>query len=60
MVDRLLLLYELQLIDTQLDELEELRGDLPAVVNDLTAQINSLEGQIDAKEKVNSFINGIM
>lgn len=50
MLERLSTLYELQLIDNQLDELEELRGDLPAAVNDLKFQIQSIEEQIDAKE----------
>lgn len=50
MLDRLSSLYELQLIDNQLDELEELRGDLPAAVNELTAQIESLQNQVETKE----------
>ena len=50
MLDRLSTLYELQLIDNQLDELEELRGDLPAAVNDLKSQIQTLKEQLDAKE----------
>ncbi len=51
MQDRLLTLYELQLIDDQLDELEELRGDLPAAVNDLNDQISTIKKQINEKEK---------
>lgn len=50
MITRLSTLYELQLIDNQLDELEELRGDLPAAVNELKAQIQTLEDQIEGKE----------
>ncbi|MFZ5947632.1 MAG: zinc ribbon domain-containing protein [Stygiobacter sp.] len=50
MIARLSALYELQLIDNQLDELEELRGDLPAAVNDLKAQIQTLQDQIEGKE----------
>jgi predicted nucleic acid-binding Zn-ribbon protein len=46
---RLANLYELQLIDSQLDELEELRGDLPLLVNELTAQMQVLQNNIDAK-----------
>jgi len=46
---RLANLYELQLIDSQLDELEELRGDLPRIVNELTAEMQVLKNQIDAK-----------
>lgn len=51
MVERLSTLFELQLIDNQLDELEELRGDLPAAVNELKFQIKSLEQQVEAKEQ---------
>ncbi len=50
MIARLSTLYELQLIDNQLDELEELRGDLPAAVNELKAQIQTLQDQIEGKE----------
>jgi predicted nucleic acid-binding Zn-ribbon protein len=42
-------LYELQLIDKQLDELEELRGDLPLIVNELNAHMEVLQNNIDAK-----------
>lgn len=51
MVNRLSALYELQLIDDQLDELAELRGDLPTAVNDLKSQIQTHQDQIDAKVK---------
>ncbi|MEW6654126.1 MAG: C4-type zinc ribbon domain-containing protein [Bacteroidota bacterium] len=51
MVERLSTLFELQLIDNHLDELEELRGDLPAAVNELKYQIKSLEQQVEAKEE---------
>ena len=51
MVNRLSALYELQLIDDQLDELEELRGDLPAAVNELKNEIQTIEDQIQAKEE---------
>ncbi len=51
MIDRLAALYELQLIDNQLDELEELRGDLPAAVNELNSQIGNLQGQIGTKQE---------
>ncbi|MGK9476759.1 zinc ribbon domain-containing protein [Melioribacter sp. OK-6-Me] len=50
MLERLTVLYELQLIDDQLDQLEELRGDLPAAVNELTTQIELLQEQIRTKE----------
>jgi predicted nucleic acid-binding Zn-ribbon protein len=39
------------LIDDQLDELEELRGDLPLAVNELTAKMNAIQNQIDSKEE---------
>ncbi len=51
MYNRLKILYQLQLIDSQLDELEELRGDLPTNVNYLKLQINELKEQIKTKEK---------
>jgi predicted nucleic acid-binding Zn-ribbon protein len=44
-------MYQLQLIDDQLDELEELRGDLPNAVKELEDQIESLKEDIDSKEK---------
>lgn len=51
MQTRLKILYQLQLIDDQLDELEELRGDLPNTVNALKSQINELRDGIKNKEK---------
>jgi hypothetical protein len=45
-------LYELQLIDTQLDELEELRGDLPLAVDDLNNQIQGITEQLDLKKEI--------
>jgi predicted nucleic acid-binding Zn-ribbon protein len=50
LINRLSTLFELQLIDDQLDELEELRGDLPLTVNELNSQIQNIKDQIDAKE----------
>jgi hypothetical protein len=50
LINRLTTLYELQLIDDQLDILEELRGDLPLTVNELNSQIQGIQDQIDAKE----------
>lgn len=46
MYDRLKILYQLQLIDDQLDELEELRGDLPNAVKELEERILSLKDDI--------------
>lgn len=51
MINRLRTLYELQRIDDQLDELEELRGDLPNAVNDLQNRIQSIKDQVNEKEQ---------
>lgn len=51
MINRLKILYELQQIDNQLDELEELRGDLPNTVNELSGRIQGLKKQIQEKEQ---------
>ena len=40
MENRLRLLFSLQRIDTQLDELHDLKGDLPAIVDKLTAELD--------------------
>ena len=50
MYDRLKILYQLQNIDNQLDELEELRGDLPNMVRELEEKINGLINDIEVKE----------
>lgn len=50
MYDRLKILYQLQTIDNQLDELEELRGDLPNMVRQLEEKINAMIDDIKAKE----------
>jgi len=49
--DRLKTLYELQKIDDQLDESEELRGDLPNTVEDLEKRINEMINIISNNEK---------
>ena len=49
--DRLKTLYELQKIDDQLDELEELRGDLPIAVESLQERISQIKNEIADKEK---------
>ncbi|MCF8260116.1 MAG: hypothetical protein K9J12_05025 [Melioribacteraceae bacterium] len=56
MITKLQNLYELQLLDDQLDELAELRGDLPAAVNELKEQMQVIKNQMDSKieEKENS------
>ena len=51
MISRLKILYELQKIDDQLDELEELRGDLPDAVNSLVEKIDQIKNDISEKEK---------
>jgi predicted nucleic acid-binding Zn-ribbon protein len=45
-------LYVLQLVDSHLDELEELKGDLPSEVNDLEEQLSDLEKKIEDLEGV--------
>lgn len=51
MYDRLKVLYQMQQIDNQLDELEDLRGDLPNMVKELEEKIVSFVSDIEAKEK---------
>ena len=51
MYNRLKVLYQLQTIDDQLDELEELRGDLPNSVRELEERINTCKEDIKSKEK---------
>lgn len=51
MVNRLATLFELQLIDDELDILQELRGDLPIEVNNLNSQIDIIKETINAKEE---------
>ena len=51
MVERLKTLYELQNIDDQLDELEELRGDLPNAVEALREKSEGIKSDIVEKEK---------
>ena len=43
-------MYELQQLDDQLDELEELRGDLPHTVEDLELKINSFADEKESKD----------
>ena len=51
MFDRLKILYQLQILDDHLDELEELRGDLPNAVVSLEDRVNSLKEDIRRKDK---------
>ena len=48
METRLKLLYSLQLVDLDLQEIQELKGDLPHVVRDLQARYDEMKGRIDA------------
>lgn len=50
MISRLKTLYELQVVDEQLDELEELRGDLPGAVEALRAKMNGIKKETEEKE----------
>jgi len=54
MVNRLVTLFSLQILDDELDELEELRGDLPLRVNGLNAKIKDIQDQIDGKQNTKS------
>lgn len=50
MKDRLIALYELQLIDDELDQLESQRGDLPQHVRELEQKISSVKNSVKTKE----------
>lgn len=52
MINRLTTLYQLQIIDDQLDVLEELRGDLPNTVKTLESKLEELREDIQNKEKL--------
>lgn len=51
MFNRLKTLYQFQIIDDQLDELEELRGDLPNTVKELENKIEDLKEEVQRKEE---------
>ena len=51
MEDILKLLYLLQKVDSELEELEDLKGDLPVAVNQLREKTSILQVQIDAKSE---------
>lgn len=51
MISRIKTLYELQIVDEQLDELEELRGDLPVAVETLRARMNQIKKETEEKEE---------
>jgi hypothetical protein len=54
MLNKLVTLFSLQIIDDELDQLEELRGDLPLRVNGLNSRIKEIQDQIDEKENTKS------
>lgn len=60
MINRLSTLFELQLIDDELDTLQELRGDLPLEVNNLSSQIQNIKDTVNEKEKEKAEALGIM
>ena len=51
MYSRIKILYELQIVDEQLDELEELRGDLPVAVESLRSRMNQIKKESEEKEE---------
>lgn len=51
MEESLRLLYLLQKIDSNLDDVEEMKGDLPSVVRNLEAQIAELTTKINEKQR---------
>jgi len=51
LIHKLKTLYKLQLLDVQLDQLEELRGDLPLAVKALEEKLNDLERIVENKQK---------
>lgn len=52
MEEILKLLYSLQTVDTKLDELEELKGDLPEIVSTLENDISQIKSGIKEKEEI--------
>jgi len=51
LISRIKTLYELQIVDEQLDELEELRGDLPVAVESLRSKMNQIKKDTEEKEE---------
>lgn len=50
MEEKLRQLYTLQLIDTQLDEIEKMKGDLPGAVRALEEKVSGLKAKLDSLE----------
>jgi hypothetical protein len=48
--EKLRQLYTLQLIDTQLDEIEKMKGDLPGAVRALEEKVSGLKAKLDSLE----------
>jgi predicted nucleic acid-binding Zn-ribbon protein len=58
MKERLILLYRLSRIDKELQELNSLKGDIPAMIEELTDQRSELEEEIRAmQEKLDEIIS---
>jgi len=56
--ETLRLLYQLQLVDSNLDDVEELKGDLPETVKALNEEITALKEKADAKQKfIDDFVS---
>ena len=45
--EKLRSLYDLQLIDSKIDQIRDMRGELPLEVEDLEAELSSLEEKLD-------------
>ena len=52
MDETLKLLYRLQIVDSSLDDLEEMKGDLPEAVRKLQGEADKLKGQIKEKQEI--------
>lgn len=52
MEDTLTLLYRLQMVDSSLDDLEDMKGDLPEAVAKLQAEVDRLNGLIKGHQEI--------
>ena len=58
--DRLRALYDLQLIDSRIDKIKSVRGELPLEVEDLEDEVAGLEVRLaKIEEDLNQFTNDI-
>ena len=56
--DKLRALYDLQLVDSRIDKLRSVRGELPLEVQDLEDEVEGLETRLNKlKEEVSSLEN---